>query len=260
MRKNVNFKSLFALMITLLSVSLTGQRAYAQTDGVNNLVFNVGDIEFTMVALPGGTFTMGSFDDESGTQVTLSPYMIGQTEVTQELWEAVMGYNKCQFRGPKLPVGEVSWFDCQEFITKLNEITGFRFRLPTAAEWEFAARGGNSSHYLYSGSDNINEVAWYISNSGHAPHEVATKKPNQFGIYDMTGNMAEWCQDWMGELPKTPQTDPTGPASGEKRVTRGGGWESQDSFSSVLNGGGMISKGINYSVGFRLVHPIPLYQ
>jgi formylglycine-generating enzyme required for sulfatase activity len=118
------------------------------------------------------------------------------------------------------------WDDCQEFIAKLNVMTGKRFRLPTEAEWEFAARGGNNSkHYQYSGSNSLEDVAWYGDNSGSTTHDVATKQANELGIYDMSGNVWEWCQDWYGNYSSSAQTNPTGPSSGSTRVLRGGSWD-----------------------------------
>ena len=179
----------------------------------------------------GATSEQGSdaYSDEKPVhQVTLSDYYIGETEVTQELWQAVMGSNPSSFTGSGLlPVEYVSWDDCQTFITKLNVLTGMQFRLPTEAEWEFAARGGNSSQgYKYSGSNNIDDVAWYGSNSNYNTHEVGTKAPNELGLYDMSGNVWEWCQDWYGSYSSSAQTNPTGPTSGSYRVFRGGGWGS----------------------------------
>ena len=196
--------------------------------------FTVKGVSFKMVSVAGGTFTMGAtseqgrdvYDDEKPAhKVTLSSFAIGQTEVTQELWEAVMGSNPSNFKGAKRPVEEVSWNDCQAFITKLNQLTGKKFRLPTEAEWEYAARGGKSSKgYKYAGSNTIDEVAWY-NNSGDQTHDVATKKPNELGLYDMSGNVREWCQDWFqGEYSSSSQTNPTGPSSGSLRVLRGGSW------------------------------------
>ena len=189
-------------------------------------------ISFNMIKVEGGTFTMGatseqSFrpdDDEEPThKVALSSYYIGEAEVTQALWQAVMGSNSSSFKGDNLPVEQVSWNDCQDFIRKLNEITKRKFRLPTEAEWEFAARGGNkSNHTRYSGSSNIDEVAWYNGNSGYETHPVKTKKANELGLYDMTGNVWEWCQDWYGSYSSGVQTNPTGPNSGTYRVHRGG--------------------------------------
>ena len=197
------------------------------------LDFEVGSCRFKMIRVEHGTFMMGATpeqknpeDDEKPVhQVTLSSYYIGETEVTQALWQAVMGKNPSEFKGDNLPVEQVSWNDCQTFIEKLNEITHRNFRLPTEAEWEFAARGGNkSSHTQYSGSDNLDEVAWYDGNSGNKTHLVKTKKANELGIYDMTGNVLEWCQDWYGYYSSDFQTNPTGPKSGTSRVRRGGSW------------------------------------
>ena len=166
------------------------------------------------------------YDNEKPThQVTLSSYYIGETEVTQALWNAVMGYNPSKFKGDNLPVENVSWDDCQEFIRKLNAATGRRFRLPTEAEWEFAARGGNQSRRTqYSGSSNIDDVAWYWDNSNYSNHPVKTKRPNELSLYDMSGNVWEWCQDWYGSYTSYSQTNPTGPNSGSYRVIRGGCW------------------------------------
>ena len=195
------------------------------------MTFEANGVSFTMIPVEGGTFTMGATsemenpcDDEKPThQVTLSSYYIGETEVTQALWQAVMGSNPSSFKGDDLPVECVSWYDCQTFISKLNALTGKRFRLPTEAEWEFAARGGNQSrHTQYSGSSRIDDVAWYNGNSGYETHPVKTKQPNELGIYDMTGNVFEWCLDWFGDYSRYAQTNPTGASSGSERVYRGG--------------------------------------
>ena len=142
--------------------------------------------------------------------------------MTQALWKAVMGSNPSNWKGDNLPVENVSWNDCQTFLRKLNAMTGKNFRLPTEAEWEYAARGGNRSRgYQYSGSNVLSDVAWY---SGSKTHNVGTKAPNELGIYDMSGNVWEWCQDWYGDYHGYSQTNPTGPSSGSKRVVRGGSW------------------------------------
>lgn len=190
-----------------------------------------------MVYVSGGTFTMGAtseqgsdaYDNEKPAhRVTLSSYHIGKYEVTQAEWRAVMGSNPSKFKGDNLPVEQVSWNDCQEFIRKLNSITGKNFRLPTEAEWEFAARGGNNSRgYKYSGSNDIGSVAWYDDNSGYETHPVGHKSPNELGLYDMSGNVWEWCQDWLGDYSSSFQTNPTGPTGptpGFYRVYRGGCW------------------------------------
>ena len=204
----------------------------------SNQTFTVNGVSFNMIAVEGGTFTMGAtaeqasdaYSDEKPThQVTLSSYYIGKTEVTQELWQAVMGSNPSGFSGANLPVEKVSWEDCQIFIAILNELTGKYFRLPTEAEWEYAARGGSKSQgYKYSGSNTVDDVAWYPSNSSSKTHPVATKAPNELGIYDMSGNVLEWCSDWYSSsyYSSSSQYNPTGPASGSRRVYRGGSWGS----------------------------------
>lgn len=156
----------------------------------------------------------------------MSSFYIGKTEVTQALWKAVMGSNPSYFKGDNLPVECVSWNDCQVFIRKLNSLTGQNFRLPTEAEWEFACRGGNNSRgYKYSGSNYIDDVAWYDGNSGNKTHPVATKSPNELGIYDMSGNVWELCSDWHSCYISGAQTNPEGPYRGyigSRRVFRGG--------------------------------------
>lgn len=194
--------------------------------------FTVNGISFDMIYVEGGTFMMGSNDDGSWVsekpvhQVTLSGYYIGKYEVTQDLWQVVMGENPSHFKNnPKNPVECVSWNDCQIFVKKLNELTGMHFRLPTEAEWEFAARGGNrSSGNKYAGNNNLDDVAWYTDNSGGSPHIVGSKLPNELDIYDMSGNVDEFCQDRYGRYPGDAQTNPTGPSSGSNRVYRGGSW------------------------------------
>ena len=194
---------------------------------------SLDDIMRNMVYVEGGTFTMGATseqkkpdDDEKPThRVSLSSFYIGKYEVTQALWKAVMGSNPSRFEGDNLPVEKVSWNDCQTFLRKLNAMTGKNFRLPTEAEWEFAARGGNRNRgYQYSGSNVLSDVAWYADNSGSKTHNVGTKAPNELGIYDMSGNVWEWCQDWKGSYIGSAQTNPKGPSSGSYRVDRGGSW------------------------------------
>lgn len=215
---------------------IASDRLTTKLEKGKNRTFNVGGVEFTMVYVEGGTFMMGSDDADANSnekpihQVTLSDYYIGETEVTQALWKAVMGSNPSYSNGDNLPVDSVSWDDCQEFISKLNEITGENFSLPTEAQWEFAARGGNySKGYKYSGSNDIDAVAWYGDNSGKKIHPVGTKQANELGIYDMSGNVWEWCSDWDGPYSSVAVTDPAGPSSGSYRVNRGGSWGSDAS-------------------------------
>ena len=228
-----------------------------------NQTFTVKGVEFTMIAVEGGTFTMGATPEQGSDafewekpahQVTLSKYYIGETEVTQALWKAVMGNNPSKFEGDNLPVEYISWDDCQKFIQKLNVLTGKSFRLPTEAEWEFAARGGiNSRGYKYSGSNNIDGVAWYTNNSGDKTHPVKTKQANELGIYDMSGNAWEWCQDWYGSYSSAAQTNPKGATTGSRRVYRGGCWfgNAWSCRSSYRYSGSPVSRGGH--LGFRLV-------
>ena len=197
-----------------------------------NKTFTVGDVTFMMVAVEGGTFQMGAPDDDTEAwedewpqhAVTLSDFYIGETEVTQALWKAVTLGNPSLFKGDQRPVEQVSWDECQIFIRMLNSKTGQTFRLPTEAEWEYAARGGNQSKgYKYSGSNDIDIVAWYLSNSDNKTHEVGTKTANELGLFDMTGNVWEWCQDRFGYYGSEAQTNPTGPETGSFRMYRGGG-------------------------------------
>ena len=220
-------------------------------------------ISIEMVKVEAGSFNMGATpeminpdtDEKPVHRVTLTnDYYIGKYEVTQALWQAVMGSNPSHFKGDDLPVEQVSWNDCQDFISKLNAMTGKRFRLPSEAEWEYAARGGKKSRgYQYSGSNTLGDVAWYEGNSGSKTHAVGTKQPNELGIYDMTGNVWEWCQDWYGSYSSSPQTNPTGAVRGSFRVGRGGSWyhSARNCRSSYHDFDTPVSRG-NY-LGLRLI-------
>ena len=228
-----------------------------RTASGSNRTFTVKGVSFTMVYVQGGTFQMGSdtgdSDEKPVHSVTLSPYYIGQTEVTQELWEAVMGTNPSYFKGSKRPVEHVSWNDCQDFVNELSRLTGERFHLPTEAQWEFAARGGvKSTGCNYAGSNAIATVAWYTDNSGSETHTVATKSPNELGIYDMSGNVWEWCQDWKGSYSSSAQTNPVGPSSGSNRVFRGGGWGNSAAFCRPANRSGDTPSYAGDRLGLRL--------
>lgn len=224
---------------TITAIASNGISAQYNISVRETVCFTVNGVTFNMQLVEHGTFQMGSedgFDLEKPVHnVTISKdYYIGETEVTQGLWYAVMG-QKPTSRGNKwsssyglgddYPAYYISWSDCQEFITKLNQFTGQTFRMPTEAEWEYAAKGGNMSRgYMYSGSNTIDEVAWYTSNSSSQTHPVATKQPNELGIYDMSGNVWEWCSDWCGSYSSAAVTDPVGATSGSTRVGRGGSW------------------------------------
>ena len=232
--------------------------------------FIVGDVSFTMVPVEGGTFMMGATAEQGNDgserekpvhQVTLDSYYIGQTEVTQELWAAVMGSNPSNFIGSLNPVENVSWEDCLEFIAALNQLTGQNFRLPTEAEWEFAARGGNESQgFKYAGSNNIDNVAWYSGNDSwqvrgtgtYGTHPVATRMPNELMLFDMSGNVHEWCQDWYGSYSSDSQTNPTGPIAGTNRVYRGGSWSFDEWFCRVSFRNSVTPSYRSYGIGLRL--------
>ena len=230
-------KEAMATQQSIVSQPIVAQQPMEQTPvtNVDNISIPVKDgISIDMVRVEAGIFTMGATremknpnDDEKPThRVTLTnDYYIGKYEVTQALWKAVMGNNPSKFKGDNLPVDSVSWDDCQVFLSKLNRITGKLFRLPTEAEWEYAARGGNKSRgYRYSGSNNLLDVAWYDDNSGDKTHGVGTRQANELGIYDMSGNVWEWCQDGYGAYNSSSQVNPTGANSGSVRVYRGGSW------------------------------------
>jgi formylglycine-generating enzyme required for sulfatase activity len=217
------------------------------------------DIEMVMVE--GGRFMMGSpaseinhESDDVQHQVTLSSFQIGKYEVTQAQWKAIMGSNPSHFKGDELPVERVRWDDVQEFIRKLSAKTGKQYRLPTEAEWEFAARGGNKSGGTkYSGSYNMDNVGWYDKNSGRKTHPVGRKSPNELGIYDMSGNVWEWCSDWYGEYSSSLQANPKGAISGLGRVLRGGSWGDTAPYCRVASRNSSTPSSRFSDYGFRLV-------
>ena len=284
-----------------LSVSENGSRSHSitmQAMRKDEETFTVNGVSFTMKLIEGGTFQMGSNDSDAKSdekpvhKVTLSSYYIGETEVTQALWKAVMGSNPSYFKGDNLPVERVSWNDCQEFIRKLNQKTGKSFRLPTEAEWEYAARGGaktslyNGENIIISGennSPNLDALAWYGGNCGRnytreegcdvsngydisgwdekqysdskgGTHPVKKKQPNAYGLYDMLGNVWEWCSDWCRHdyYGESSLVNPQGPSSSVVRVLRGGSWRHSAGSCRVSNrGGGNPGIAGNHS-GFRL--------
>lgn len=227
----------------------------------------VKGITFSMVYVQGGTYTryrlpeVGDLHPGSvppAHQVTLSSYYIGKNEVTRGLWYAVMADSVLKDH-PKDPMSNVSWDDCQAFLVKLNNLTGKNFCLPTDAEWEFAARGGVKSRgYAFAGGNNIDEVAWHNGNSEMEFHEVGLKKPNELGIYDMTGSVWEWCSDWSWNWREdvdtsAPLVNPTGPATGKNRVARGGGLLTEDENCCVCRPDPTSPDTSSDELGFRLV-------
>ena len=209
-----------------------------------------------MVKIDGGAF------EHKGSVKGVSDFNIGKYPVTQKQWKEVMGNNPSYFQNcDDCPVENVSWDDVQEFIAALNRQTGLQYRLPTETEWEYAARGGNQSvGGRYSGSNNLDEVAWFGTNSGYKTQPVGLKKPNVLGLHDMSGNVYEWCQDWYAEEYYTDFSvtglvqDPKGPDNGTLRVVRGGSWGSDPEFCRVAAryGHSPVIRGIN--LGFRLAY------
>ncbi|MDR0307458.1 MAG: SUMF1/EgtB/PvdO family nonheme iron enzyme [Chitinispirillales bacterium] len=217
--------------------------------------------DLAMISVQGGTFTMGCTGEQRGCgngekpvhSVTLGNFQIGKYEVTQRLWTKVMGANPSNFEGDDLPVENVSWNNVQEFIKKLNEQTGKKYRLPTEAEWEYASRGGNKSGgYMYSGSNNINDVAWYDGNNNNQTQPIGTKAPNELGIHDMSGNVWEWVSDWYGDYNVGAKTNPQGSSSDSFRVIRGGSWSLDARFCRVSNRNPYDPSYRDSILGFRL--------
>ena len=219
-------------------------------------------ISIEMMKVEADSFIMGANstkeepdEDEKPAHevIVLQNYYLGKYEVTQEVWKAVMGNNPSKFKGPNLPVEMVSWNDCQKFIAKLNRMTGLQFRFPTEAEWEFAARGGKESKgYQYCGSDNIADVAWFSANSNSKTHPVGMKTPNELGLYDMSGNVMEWCQDWYGRYGSLSQKDPTGSYVGTLRINRGGCWYSYPRFCRSSSRNKLKPDDCYFNLGLRL--------
>ncbi len=250
-----NFRSILALMMALVIIAVVpackggakkaegakqDAAVKAEVPGVETKVFNVEGVKFTMVKVEGGTFTMGATPEQGATEpqpnekpaheVTVGDFWIAQTEVTQELFEIVSGFNPSYTRWPQCPVDKVSWKDCKSFLETINELTGEDFRLPTEAEWEYAARGGKlSKGYKYAGSDNLDEVAWTVANADGKSHPVASKKPNELGLYDMSGNLYEWCEDkylmYDGSEPQYSQKMLKSDIKREFHIERGGCWD-----------------------------------
>ena len=231
---------------------------------VSDLSIKIGkilsDLFIEMVLIQPGVFTMGSSEFTPAHQVTITKaFYIGKYEVTQAQWQAVMGSNPSSFKGDNLPVELVSWNQCQTFIQTLNQMGQGTFRLPTEAEWEYACRAGTTTLYYWGddpGETQIGEYAWYLGNSGSKTHDVGLKKSNGWGLYDMSGNVWEWCQDWSGNYNSEPQNDPTGADTGLYRVLRGGSWNSlpHDCRSACR---GRISPDFRGVTGLRLQRSYP---
>lgn len=231
---NIKSGTNMQLLVSHEDKAIWNTRVFKGNADMEIVVGSMSKVTFKMIHVDGGTFEMG--DSSFTHKVTLSPFYIAETVVTQALWKTVMvgnpspSYNE----GACNPVENVCWDDCQKFIESLNKMTGLTFRLPTEAEWEFAARGGNNSkRTVYSGSDNIDDVAWHSANSAHRTHPVAQKKPNELGLYDMSGNVWEWCEDYYEPYTPKDQVNPHGPQFGSRRIARGGSWNYSEEYCIV---------------------------
>lgn len=224
-------------------------------------------VEFNLLLVKAGMFKMGATEEQEGADEDEQPvhwvriskdFYMGETEVTQALWEFVMGTNPSTFKNPDNPVEMVSWNDCQEFIAKLNNLTKATFRLPTESEWEYVARGGNkTARTQYSGSADVDEVGWYYANSQNSTHPVKSKKPNELGFYDMSGNVWEMCQDYKNKYPGGEVTDPIGDKKDKNRVRRGGSWDSESANFLRLSFRRRVEEGWREKgLGLRLVMEI----
>jgi formylglycine-generating enzyme required for sulfatase activity len=224
-------------------------------------------VKLEIVLIPAGEFMMGSPDSEEDAfpfekpqhRVRITkPFYLGKYLVTQEQWEAVMGNSPSHFNGPKNPVETVSWDDCQEFFKNLNTqsaAVGGKFQLPSEAQWEYACQAGSKTkNYFGDDETRLGDYAWYVKNSDDKTHPVGKKKPNAWGLYDMHGNVWEWCQDWwkVGYDKDSPVGDPTGAATGARRVARGGGWYSPARYCRSAYRPGFLPGGRGYDVGFRV--------
>lgn len=221
----------YVLVIALVCIVL----AHGPKGSPKELTVDLGSgVKLEMVLIPAGSFNMGGANEKPVHKVTITkPFYLGTYEVTQDQWEAVMGDNPSQFKGAKYPVEQVSWDDCQKFLFKLNENSGGqggKFVLPTEAQWEYACRAGSTTQYCFGDDEaRLGDYAWYDKNSdrvGNKTRPVGEKAPNAWGLYDMHGNVWEWCADWYGDnyYSKSPADDPSGSTTGTGRVTRGGGW------------------------------------
>lgn len=265
--KSILYIPLFWLPMLLNAqnhTAITKRHANDEADSLTaNQIRVFSNMLENMVFVDGGSFMMGdnnpehrdSHDNKPAHWVEINPFFIGRFEVTQEEWEIVMGENPASFKGEDLPVENVSWNDISQFIDKLNELTGMEFRLPSEAEWEYAAKGGKyAMGYDFAGSDFIKAVAWFKSNSKNTTHPVGSKRPNELGIFDMSGNVAEWCYDTYERnyYEKMVNDNPKGPDTRENKVNRGGGWLMDESYQKVDARNVNSADERNPSLGFRL--------
>ena len=252
---NKVFKNLFLVLVLFLVLPGVTMAQEGPKASYANGVLTVNGVRYEMVSIPGGTFQMGSNSGDANEKpvhsVTINSFYIGKTEVTQGLWQALMGENPSNFKkGNNYPVEQVSYDDCIKFINKLNDLTDGSFRLPTEAEWEYACRAGTSGDSY----GDLDAIAWYADTSGAETHAVGKKQPNAWGLYDMLGNVWEWCRDWYDEnfYSNSPAQNTKGPAAGSGRVVRGGSWGVVAGDVRSANRGGSEPGNRGHGIGFRL--------
>ena len=230
------------------------------------ITIKANGVAIPMKLIAGGTFTMGGSlegidyknNELPAHSMKVESFYMSEYEVTQQLWTAIMGTNPSEFIGEQNPVENVNWYDCVEFTKKLCSLTGKTFRLPTEAEWEYAAKGGaNQENYEFAGSNHIGDVAWAASNSGKTTHPVGQKSCNRCGLYDMSGNVYEWCSSWYAPYTVETMNNPLGPDSGEDKVFRGGSWKYSDTYCRVTYRPHTNPNGKYNNLGLRLVLEIP---
>lgn len=238
-------------------------------DSLQSPVFWVGDVSFKMRRVEGGAFVMGAtpdqhdehtISDKPAHTVVLSPFYMAETEVTNALWRAVMPDRRFveEWYDPTQPITYVTWEDAQLFVHRLDSLTGMPFRLPTEAEWEYAARGGSKSKgFRFAGSDLCDTVAWNTANAGFKKHQVMKKQPNELGLYDMTGNVSEWCQDWFGQYYYGTEPNPQGPKEGEKRIVRGGSYDNCADNIHLSCRQYFLPDEANNTIGLRVAFTLP---
>jgi len=249
--------------------SLSAKRPKQLPDSLRAIAIDVNGVPFTMLRVEGGSFCMGAtieqtdrdiYTDKPAHLVFLSPFYMAATEVTNQLWRAVMGekHDMAVSGYPQHPVSYVSWADCQQFVRRLDSITGLPFRLPTEAEWEYAARGGASSrHYRFAGGETADSIGWTYPHSGNTTHAVARKHPNELGLYDMTGNVAEWCHDRYGKYRLSTPPDPCGPDTGAYRIVRGGSFAQCVANTHLSVRDWQLPETATDYIGFRLALSLP---
>lgn len=269
LKRYIKLWAALSLTAILLSVDVQAKSTNTLPDSLQQFHFEVNGVAFSMQRVEGGVFVMGGTREQHRERssidlpthlVALDAYYIAQTEVTQALWKAVMPEWELveEVNLPDFPISYVTWEDCQEFLRRLDSITGLPFRLPTEAEWEYAARGGkNGKSYRFSGGNIVDSVSWGLNNAGFRRHVVAQKKPNELGLYDMTGNVSEWCSDWLGTYCLGTEPNPKGPKTGTFKVVRGSSFDDCKANSYISRRAYHEPDQATNYIGLRLAFSLP---